>query len=51
MLLFPPTKSTIFLKIIFEYYENKIILFSVFIEMQLLETQKLERTLNAIEFG
>ena len=32
MLLFPPTKSTIFLKIIFEYYENKIILFSVFNE-------------------
>ena len=32
MLLFPPTKSTIFLKIIFEYYENKIILFSFFNE-------------------
>ena len=30
MLLFPPTKSTIFLKIIFEYYENKITFFSFF---------------------
>ena len=32
MLLFPPTKSTIFLKLFFQNYENKIILFSVFNE-------------------